>query len=154
MKLQKASGPKSKRSDSRLKLSAPADLQAKVQKVQLAIACRAHELFAARGGVHGHDLDDWVRAESELLCPVSIAMSESRGRVSVCAKVTGFLSSEIEASVEPHRITILGKRKPRTARSEGAGEQHASRPEQVLQVIDLATEVDPGKATVKVRGES
>jgi len=31
------------------------------------IAERAYELFMARGGSHGNDLDDWLRAESELL---------------------------------------------------------------------------------------
>jgi Protein of unknown function (DUF2934) len=31
------------------------------------IAERAYELFMARGGTHGNDLDDWLRAESELL---------------------------------------------------------------------------------------
>jgi hypothetical protein len=30
------------------------------------IAHRAFELFAARGGEHGHDVDDWLRAEHEL----------------------------------------------------------------------------------------
>jgi hypothetical protein len=32
-----------------------------------AIANRAYELFLARGGEHGHDLDDWLQAEQELL---------------------------------------------------------------------------------------
>jgi Protein of unknown function (DUF2934) len=32
-----------------------------------AIAKRAYELFLARGGENGHDLDDWLRAERELL---------------------------------------------------------------------------------------
>ena len=32
-----------------------------------AIASRAYELFLARGGEHGHDLDDWLQAEQELL---------------------------------------------------------------------------------------
>jgi Protein of unknown function (DUF2934) len=27
---------------------------------------RAHEIFIARGGGHGQDLDDWLKAESEL----------------------------------------------------------------------------------------
>jgi len=27
---------------------------------------RAYELFVARGGQHGHDLDDWFAAEKEL----------------------------------------------------------------------------------------
>jgi hypothetical protein len=30
-----------------------------------AIACRAYELFLERGGEHGFDLDDWLRAELE-----------------------------------------------------------------------------------------
>jgi hypothetical protein len=31
-----------------------------------AIADRAFEYYAARGGEHGHDLEDWLRAEREL----------------------------------------------------------------------------------------
>jgi len=30
------------------------------------IARRAHELYLQRGGEHGKDLEDWVRAEKEL----------------------------------------------------------------------------------------
>ncbi len=30
------------------------------------IARRAHELFQARGGLHGHDLDDWLEAERQI----------------------------------------------------------------------------------------
>ena len=32
-----------------------------------AIEKRAYELFLARGGENGHDLDDWLQAEQELL---------------------------------------------------------------------------------------
>ena len=31
------------------------------------IAERAYELFMARGGTHGNDVDDWLHAESELV---------------------------------------------------------------------------------------
>jgi hypothetical protein len=31
-----------------------------------AIARRAYELYLARGGEDGHDLEDWLRAENEL----------------------------------------------------------------------------------------
>jgi hypothetical protein len=30
------------------------------------IARRAYDLYLARGGAHGHDQDDWLRAEREL----------------------------------------------------------------------------------------
>jgi hypothetical protein len=31
-----------------------------------AIAARAYERFVARGGEHGHDVEDWFAAEAEL----------------------------------------------------------------------------------------
>lgn len=33
------------------------------------IALRAYELFTARGYQHGHDVEDWLRAEAELAQP-------------------------------------------------------------------------------------
>lgn len=30
------------------------------------VARRAYELFLARGGAHGHHLEDWIQAEREL----------------------------------------------------------------------------------------
>jgi hypothetical protein len=32
-----------------------------------AIALRAYQIFCERGGGHGHDVDDWLRAETELV---------------------------------------------------------------------------------------
>lgn len=31
------------------------------------IAFRAYEIFLGRGATHGHDLDDWLQAELELI---------------------------------------------------------------------------------------
>lgn len=36
------------------------------QTTNEAIAKRAHEIYLARGGTHGSDLDDWLQAEHEL----------------------------------------------------------------------------------------
>ena len=36
------------------------------QERQERIAKRAYELFCARGGAHGNDMDDWVQAEKEI----------------------------------------------------------------------------------------
>jgi hypothetical protein len=38
----------------------------KTAKLTQAIAERAHELYLLRGCEHGHDLDDWLIAESEV----------------------------------------------------------------------------------------
>jgi hypothetical protein len=33
------------------------------------VARRAYDLYLARGGEHGHDVDDWLQAERELQRP-------------------------------------------------------------------------------------
>lgn len=35
-------------------------------KVEHQIRCRAYELYEQRGGTDGHDLQDWLQAESEI----------------------------------------------------------------------------------------
>ncbi|MGA8309630.1 MAG: DUF2934 domain-containing protein [Terriglobales bacterium] len=32
-----------------------------------ATRCRAYELYVQRGMAHGHDVDDWLKAEAELV---------------------------------------------------------------------------------------
>jgi hypothetical protein len=44
-----------------------ADYQQMVKVSPDEIAQRAYELFMARGGAHGNDVDDWLVAESELM---------------------------------------------------------------------------------------
>jgi hypothetical protein len=45
---------------------APAGVSTGVQPSQTEIARRAHEIYLARGGAHGFDLEDWLQAEREL----------------------------------------------------------------------------------------
>lgn len=50
------------------------------------VARRAYELFLARGGEHGRDLDDWLRAEQELGAP---SMRSSRSGATTTPGRTG-----------------------------------------------------------------
>jgi HSP20 family protein len=123
-----------------------------MQEVQLAIARRAYELFEERGREHGHDWEDWFRAESELLRPVSVTMLESEDRTSVRANVFGFEEKELRVGLEPRRITILGKKEVSTTETEGGKLEYIDwYPDQILQLIDLATEVTPERAVVELQ---
>ena len=39
---------------------------AEPSNIEEEIRARAYELFQARGGVEGHDVEDWLRAEEEI----------------------------------------------------------------------------------------
>jgi hypothetical protein len=43
------------------------------------IARRARELYEARGGEHGRDLDDWLQAEREIDTEMEREAEEERG---------------------------------------------------------------------------
>ena len=128
------------------------DLRPKVQQVQLAIARRAYELFEARDCEHGHDWEDWFRAESELLRAVSVSISESEGRISVLADVHGVEENELKVSIEPRRVTILGDKAMSTTETKRKNISLIDRyPNQILQLIDLSAEVIPESSEVKLQ---
>ena len=127
-------------------------LRWEIQKVQLAITRRAYELFEVRGCEHGHDWEDWFRAESELLRPVSIAISESTDRISVRANVFGFEEHELSVGLEPRRITILGKKETSETESEGGKVEYIDwYPDQILKLIDLTADVIPESSVVELQ---
>jgi len=154
MKPKQASRPKAAQpAATPLTLHNPEDLRWEMQAVQLAIARRAYELFEARGREHDdHDWEDWFRAESEFLRPVSVSVSESKERISVRANVLGFEENEIRVSIEPSQITILGKKEVSATETEGGKIEYIDwYPDQIAKVIDLGTEVIPESSVVELQ---
>lgn len=71
---------------------------------------RAYELFESRGRRDGHDLEDWFHAESELLGPMPVEISDADDELVVRADLPGFREKDIEVRVEPLQLIISGKR--------------------------------------------
>ncbi|MGH9432194.1 MAG: DUF2934 domain-containing protein, partial [Terriglobia bacterium] len=92
------------------------DFFERFQRLYDSIARRAFEIFESNGRSFGNDLQDWFQAESELLHPVHIEMTESDEGFNVRAEVPGFSPKELEISVEPRRLTITGKRETKEER--------------------------------------
>ena len=127
------------------------DVNWAAQQVQLAIARRAYELFEDRGREHGHDWEDWFQAESELLRPVSAALSETGDRISVRVNVFGFGKKELRIAIEPTRITIVGKKRITVTESEeGKIEYIDSYPDMIMKVIDLPSAILPENAAIRL----
>ena len=60
-----------------LKLMGGAPFSQRMQQVYDTLARRAYELFESRGRQDGQDLEDWFRAESELLNQMPVEISEA-----------------------------------------------------------------------------
>ena len=153
MKFGELSQPQEQPASTTLSPSDPASVQRDVQQVQLAITRRAYELFEARRREHGHDWEDWFRAESELLRPVSVSLSQSQDRIRVRANVPGFSGNELRVSIEPQRVTILGKKDVSAPGIEGSKNVYADLyPDSILHFIELASAVAPEAARIELQG--
>jgi HSP20 family protein len=121
------------------------DLLEQFDSVYDSIARRAFELFESNGQWRGHELDDWLRAEAELLHPVRLEIAESDSDLMVRAELPGFTAKDLDIKIEPRRLSIAGSRETkedkngRMIHSEWCGDQ-------VLRVVDLPMDVDAAKA--------
>jgi HSP20 family molecular chaperone IbpA len=131
-----------------------------LRELEEAIACRAYELFESRGCAHGEDLTDWLRAESEILKPLAIKVSEYKDRLAVEAELPGFSAEEIEVSVEPRRLIISGRTSPAAKQAENIFfREILAKSSEVLTIatfrlLDLPVEVDADKVDAKLAGET
>jgi HSP20 family protein len=106
------------------------------------IAQRAFDIFESRGRSPGHELEDWLRAESELLHPVPLNATESNGEYIVRAEVPGFDSKDIKVIVEPLRMAISGKRETREDEENGRMICSESRVGRIFRILELPSVVD------------
>ena len=122
-----------------------------MKELSQSVARRAYEFFEARGRELGHDLDDWIRAESELLRRVPVEITESDDQLTVRAEVPGFSADEVQVSVEPRRLVISGK-SARWAEQKSEGVVYTERrSNQFCRALELPAEVDPARAGASLK---
>ena len=134
-----------------LRLVPMGDIFDRMEKLTNEIRRRAFEIFDGNGKTWGHDLADWFQAESELLHPVHVDISEKGNDITVRAEVPGFTEKDLEVSVEGRRLTITGKRESKEERKEKNVVYTDRCSDHILRVIDLPGEVSSEKveATLK-----
>jgi HSP20 family protein len=123
----------------------------RIREVYESVARRAYEFFESRGREDGRDLEDWFRAERELLSPAPVEVTEYGDRFAVRAEVPGFSEKEIKVSVEPRRLFISGKLEQTSEKKEGEILYTEQRSNDIFRALDLPAEVDPAKAEATLK---
>ena len=122
-----------------------------IQDTFNAISCRAYEIFEGKGRTFGRDLEDWLQAERELVHPVHVSIEESDESITVKAEVPGFSEKELEIGVEPHRLTITGKRETKKEEKKGKIVCAECCSDQILRIVNLPADVQTDKVTATLK---
>jgi HSP20 family protein len=126
-----------------VKQSATDDVFDRIQQTYDSIARRAFEIFDSNGRWLGHELEDWFRAESELLHPVHLEITETDDNLAVRAEVPG--TKELTIDVEPRRLTITGKHEAQEESKKGKTVYSERCAKEILRVVALPAEIDSSK---------
>jgi len=127
------------------------DVFDRIQKTYDSIARRAFEIFDGNGRWLGHELEDWFRAESELLHPVHLEITETDENLAVRAEVPGFTNKELTIDVEPRRLTIAGKHEAQEESKKGKTVYSERCAKEILRVVQLPAEVDSSKVNATLK---
>lgn len=127
------------------------DVSDRIQQTYDSIARRAFEIFDNNGRWLGNDLENWFRAESELLHPVRLEMTESDDNLTIQAEVPGFGTKELEINVEPRRLTIAGKHEAQEQNKNGKTIYSERCAKEILRIVDLPAEVDSSKVSATLK---
>lgn len=110
------------------------------------VACRAFSIFEHNGHTHGHDLENWLKAESEFLTPVPVELSETETEYSVRAEVPGFTEKELEIVLDPGRVYITGKSEKKTEEKKKKTVYSEISQNEIFRSFCLPAEIDADKA--------
>ena len=119
--------------------------------LQQSIAHRAFELFKLSGFTDGHDLEDWLKAESELLQQVPLEVTETEDEITVRAEVPGFTEKDVQVKVDAHRVLITGKREESSEKRRGKTIYAERRSNEICREFDLPSEIDPDTVKAELK---
>jgi len=134
-----------------VKIVEPQTLLDRLNKLSEQISRRAYEIFESNGKMHGHDLEDWFKAESEIVPPLELRIKEEDDALTIDAETPEFNAKELEVSLEPWRLTISGKKETKEEQKKGETISQIQTTNELLRVIDLPSEIDSAKATATLK---
>src|SRR5713226_6449257 len=120
------------------------------QEINDLIARRAYELFESSGFTHGRALEDWLRAESEILLQAPVDVTENENGFTIRTDMPRFDEKDPEVRVAPRTLCITGKRQELSDQKEGTTIYSERRSKHIFRVVGLPFEIDPGTVNATV----
>lgn len=115
----------------------------KLENITRDIAARAYDLFVQRGSQLGNHLEDWLRAESELLRTAPAKILEDGDRVTAVIAAPGFKPEEIEVSIKDNFLIVSGETKTDEKQEDGTMFYNEWTSSQFFRKLRLPAEVEP-----------
>jgi HSP20 family protein len=130
----------------------PESLWDQLRKMEERITNRAHEIFRQNGSIFGRELDDWFKAEKELIWKPPVELKERDNLYEVHAAIPGMEPKDIKIDVTPEELLIRGETKTER-KDERGGQIYYSEFESgsLFRSIRFPKRVDPNRVRAEMK---
>lgn len=152
--MKEQSAPQRRESTTPVKLVTADVLLSRKKEIQNVIARRAYELFKGHGSINGHDMEDWIEAEVEVVRTYRHDLRESAEAIVFKAELPcSFTADQLNVSVEPRRLMVNGGRELDVIHGGDTPAHMEKRAQRIFSVEELPVDVDPSRSTAKLKGD-
>ena len=122
-----------------------------MNQMQDRIMRRAYDLFEQRGHFFGRDLDDWLRAERELLWKPALELRETDGEFVLEAVVSGVDPKDVDIEVTPEDIVLKADIQHEHEEKKGTVHICEFQSGRMFRSIHLPKRINPDKVKAEIK---
>jgi HSP20 family protein len=115
------------------------------------IARRAFDFFQERGREFGTQLDDWFKAESEVLRQAPVDITETSENINVRLAVPGFKPEEIELSIKDDQLFMSGETRSEDKKEDEMTFYSEWKSNRFCRQFTLPSHVDPENVSAELK---
>ena len=122
-----------------------------IERMQRRIEMRAYELFEGRGRELGHDVDDWLAAERELVWSPPISLEEGDGAITVQLSAPGVAPENIAVELTPQDLLVEAEAREEREKAKGKARAREIRSTKLFRSVHFPRPIDPDSAEAEFR---
>jgi len=122
-----------------------------ILRVHTEILDRAAEIYEEGGCIEGHDLDNWLAAERELIWRPAIELTEKNGVYKIRAAVPGIDPADIDIQITEEAVLIRAEVHHRHSETIGTVHECEFGHGKLFRSIHFPAPVDPWRAESSAR---
>lgn len=122
-----------------------------IDQLQRQINERAYDLFCNRAGGYGGALNDWLRAERELIWTPSVEVRQKDGRFEIVAALPGVDVKDVNVRVTPEDVLIKTSVNHEHTSQDGTVHVCEFESGRAFRSIHLPEKIDPDSAKAQYR---
>ena len=122
-----------------------------LEKMYERVMRRAYELFELSGCTNGHDLDDWLMAERELVWAPPIELEEGDQEVTVKMSAPGVDPKDIAVEVTSDDLLVEAETRHEQRKGKGKARSSEITSAKLFRAVHFPRRIDPESARAELK---